>query len=240
VKSTFAVILLLASGSAFAQVTPVPADLIVPVVGSARGQSNAIFRTELQLTNPHDEPISGWLYLRPQLLVLRFALEPHTTRAFEDVVAEMGGSGLGSLDVLADEGDLPTIVARAYDDQPHGTTGVSVPALTIDAILSRGARAALIAPRDLIRYRFNIGVRVLGESATLELVVFSANGTQRHVRTLDLPAHHFEQQPANVFAGVTLEANDSIRVRIIEGSAIVYGSTIDNATNDSSLQLLRR
>ena len=179
-KSISAAALFLVACSAFAQVTPVPADAVVPVVGSARGQSNAIFRTELQLSNPHDVAIGGWLYLRPHDLFVRYSLEPHTTRAFEDVVAEMGGTGLGSLDFLADEGTLPTIVVRAYDDQPGGTTGVTVPALRRDAILTRGELAALIAPRDLAgRYRFNIGVRALGEGATLELAVFGADGTQK-------------------------------------------------------------
>jgi len=241
VKSISAAALLLLANTALAQVSPKPADAIVPVVGSARGQSNAIFRTELQLANPGDEPASGWLYLRPQQLILRYSLEAHETRAFEDVVAELGGSGLGSLDILVDEGDVPAIVARAYDDQPHGTTGATIPALALDSILTRGAVGALIAPRDLGgRYRFNIGVRALAEGATLELVVFDEEGVQRHVRVLELTAHQFDQQPANSFIGIALQSNDSIRVRFVEGSAIVWASTVDNSTNDSSLQLLRR
>lgn len=236
-----AALLLLLATNALAQATPKPADAIVPVVGSARGQSNAVFRTELQLSNPGDESISGWLYLRPHLLVMRYSLAAHETRSFEDIVADMGGTGLGSLDILVDEGEVPTIVARAYDDQPHGTTGATVPALALESILSRGERGALIAPRDLGgRYRFNVGIRVLAEEATVELVVFDATGAQRHVRVLELPAHHFEQQPGNSFAGIALQSNDSIRVRLVEGSAIVWASTVDNATNDSSLQLLRR
>ena len=34
-----------------AQLSPRPADAIVPVVGSTRGQANANFKTELQMTN---------------------------------------------------------------------------------------------------------------------------------------------------------------------------------------------
>jgi len=48
------------------------------------------------------------------------------------------------------------------------------------------------------------------------------------------------QQGASALVGLTLEANDSIEVRIAAGSAIVYATTVDNATNDGSLQLLRR
>jgi hypothetical protein len=53
-------------------------------------------------------------------------------------------------------------------------------------------------------------------------------------------ANAFEQLPGDLFAGVALQANDSIHVRIAAGSAIVYATTVDNATNDSSLQVLRR
>lgn len=232
--------LLLLAASVHAQVSPRPADAIVPVVGSTRGQSNANFKTELQLTNATDGPMAGWLFLRPQGAVRRYELEPHTTLSFADVVADLGVTGLGSLDILVERGQIPVIVARAYDDQPGGTTGATVPAIPATAILSRTDAAALIAPRDLTRYRFNTGIRALDNGATLELVVRAANGTERNRRVVSYPSHHFEQQPANAFAGVVLQPNDSIEIQLLAGAAIIYGSTVDNATNDSSLQVLRK
>ncbi|HEX6083054.1 MAG TPA: hypothetical protein VF266_00920 [Thermoanaerobaculia bacterium] len=234
------VLLLLAAAATHAQISPRPADAVVPVVGSTRGQSNANFKTELQLANPTELVMEGWLYLRPHELVLRYALDPHTTRTYADVVAEMGGSGLGSLDVLVERGPVPVVVARAFDDQPAGTTGATVPAIPAASILTRTDAAALIAPRDPSRYRFNIGIRALQSGVTLHVTVRSSNGTQRHFRTLTYPANHFEQQPANAFAGIALEPSDAIEIEMAAGSAIVYGSTVDNATNDSSLQVLRK
>lgn len=234
------VLLLLLGSAAHAQISPRPADAVVPVVGSTRGQSNANFKTELQLANPTELVMEGWLYLRPHDLVLRYALDPHTTHTFADVVAEMGGSGLGSLDVLVERGPVPVVVARAYDDQPGGTTGATVPAVPASAILARTDASALIAPRDLTRYRFNIGIRALQSGATLNVTVRSSSGAQRFFRTVTYPANHFEQQPASVFAGIALEPSDAIEIELAAGSAIVYGSTVDNATNDSSLQVLRK
>ncbi|HVE73375.1 MAG TPA: hypothetical protein VNI54_18545 [Thermoanaerobaculia bacterium] len=233
-------LLVLLTAAAHGQISPRPPDAVVPVVGSTRGQSNANFKTELQLANPTDAIMEGWLYLRPHDLVLRYSLEPHTTRAFADVVAEMGGSGLGSLDVLIERGERPVVVARAFDDQPTGTTGANVPAVPAAAVLARTDAAALIAPRDLTRFRFNIGVRALDSGATINLTVRSSSGAQRTFRTLTYPAHQFEQQPANTFAGITLEPNDAIEIEVAAGSAIVYGSMVDNVTNDSSLQVLRK
>lgn len=211
------------------------------MVGSTRGQSNANFKTELQMANPSGDEMSGWLYLRPAGLVRRYEIPAHGTLSFDDVVAEMGGTGLGSLDVLADRSAVPTIIARAYDDQPAGTTGVTVPAVPIDEILIRNESGILIAPRNLGgRYRFNIGVRAMENGAVLELITRNAAGTQRHFRSLELTENQFFQQPGDTFAGVALAGGDSIEVRFTAGSAIVYATTVDNATNDSSIQVLKR
>ena len=224
---------------AVAQVGPKVADVVIPVVGSTHGQSNAHFKTELQLTNTTDVTSSGWLIYRPHGLVRHYELAAFATKSFADVIGEMGGSGLGSLDVLVDGGALPAIVARAYDDQVTGTTGVSVPAIPIEDVLSTNDRGTLIAPRDPARYRFNIGVRAL-DAATLNIIVRSANGSTRNARELTYDEHEFEQLPANTFAGIALQGDDSIDVRIIAGSAIVYATTVDNITNDGAIQVLRR
>jgi hypothetical protein len=233
--------LLLIALNAHAQFTTKTADATVPIVASTRGQANANFKTELQLANGSEDRMTGWLHLRPHQIFKRYELEPHATIAFADIVAEMGATGPGSLDVFVDEGPVPTIVVRAYDDQPAGTTGVTVPALTPADILSRNEVRSLIVPSALgPRFRFNVGVRAMEDGATLELTTFDATGVQRHFRTIDLPAHHFEQQPGSVMAGVELAGNDSIRVRVASGSAIVYATSVDNVTNDSAMQILRR
>jgi hypothetical protein len=231
-----AIVLLLAS-SAAAQISVKPADAIVPVVGSTRGQSNANFKTELQMANGTDVAMAGWLVLRPQSAFRRYELPPHTTLSFADVVADLGATGLGSIDVLVDQGLVPTIVARAYDDQPTGSTGVTVPAVAIGSVLSGVDVATLIVPRDLALYRFNIGVRALNAGATLALIVRGPTGAERHRRTVTFDDDHFEQQPGDTFTGATLQPNDSIEIHVVAGSAIVYATTVDNRTNDSSIQI---
>jgi hypothetical protein len=231
---------LLLTSTLFAQLSPKPADAVIPVVGSTRGQSNANFKTELQLANPGETTKAGWLVLRPQVIALRYELPAHTTLTFADVVADLGASGLGSLDILADSGGVPTIVARAYDDQPTGTTGVSVPAIPAGDVLARADLGALIVPRDLVRYRFNVGVRALDNGTSLELTIRTPSGAQRAIRDVSFTANQFVQQSGDAFAGTVLQPNESIEIRIAAGSAIIYATTVDNATNDSSMQVLRR
>ena len=235
-----ALLFLLLAVPAFGQITPRAADAVVAVVGSTHGLSNAFFKTELQLANTTGTAQGGFLLLRPYGLVRRYDLPAHATLSFADVVAEMGGSGLGSLDILADRGIVPAVVARAYDDQPEGTTGVGVPAVAVADVLVRGESGTLIVPRDLTRYRFNIGVRALGSGAVVDLTIRGAAGTTRHQQSRTYDANAFEQQPGNAFTGTALQADDSIEVTISAGSAIVYATAVDNQTNDSTLQLLAK
>ena len=226
--------------AALAQVSQKPPDAVVVVVGSTQGQSGANFKTELQLTNHTETRMEGWLVLQPSIVARRYDIAPRATVSFADVVGELGSSGLASLDLLVDRGVLPAIVARAYDDQPAGTTGVSVPVVRAAEVLSRNDVAALIVPRDLVRYRFNIGIRTLDTGASIQLTVRDAAGNERRYADFTFGANHFVQQPGDLLVGTALLADDSIQVKITAGSAIVYATTVDNRTNDSSIQVLRK
>lgn len=47
----------------------------------------------------------------------------------------------------------------------------------------------------------------------------------------------FEQIDASTFFfGATIEANLKVRINVTAGSAIIYGSTTDNLSNDPSVQ----
>jgi large repetitive protein len=216
---------------------------ILPVVGSTEGAQGARFRTGLQLSNPSGEVVRGALVFREQGTAasptdprVEFELAARATQSFGDVVADMGASGLGSMEIFVIEGADPVVVARAYADG-EGTLGVTVPLVKFDEALEAGESATLLVPSDLLRFRFNIGVRSLGEGAKLKVEVFDADGSL--LSTLEekvYPADAFVQLPSSAFAG-NLLANQSLRVEVVAGSAIVYGTTTDNRTNDPSLQI---
>lgn len=230
---------------------PVSADpalrAVVPVVGSTQGGFGSHFRTSLQLHNRTTREMRGTMLIRPAGAVsdednrsLPYVLAPHETVWFEDIVASAGVEGLGSMDFVVEQGGVPTIVARAYDDQgEEGTAGVSVrPVAPADA-LSEGQSASLIAPADLARFRFNIGLRALGEGVRMNVIIYDADGTiASHLGQRTYGAHRFLQQPsASFLGGYTLTANQSVVLEVIEGSAIVYATSTDNTTNDPSLQI---
>jgi hypothetical protein len=222
---------------------------IVPVVGSTAGGHGSNFKTSLQLYNRSPREMRGTMVIRPAGAVseadnrsLPYVLAPHQTVWFEDIVDSAGIAGLGSMDFVVEQGGVPTIVARAYNDgAAAGTTGVSVPPVApIDAVRA-GAMGVLIVPADLMRFRFNIGIRTLGEGARIMVRLYDANGTIRATPgQMSFAPHSFTQQPASqLLGGQELAANQSIAFEVLEGAAILYGTSTDNLTNDPSLQIAR-
>jgi hypothetical protein len=220
---------------------------LLPVAGSLKGGFGSNFKTSAQIHNRTDRAAKGEIVFHkanaPALPTdprIAYDLEPRATIGFDDIVAELGVEGLGSIDVIASEGAVPAIVARVYDDQETGTNGTGVPLIDNRDALASGEHASLIAPGDTAGFRFNIGIRTLGEGAAVKVTVWSEDGFERSstVRTFD--RDFFVQQPAAEFVLGTVAANDSIGIEILAGSAVLYGTTTDNTTNDPAIQIAER
>jgi hypothetical protein len=56
---------------------------------------------------------------------------------------------------------------------------------------------------------------------------------------LSYPANYFVQKSSAEVLGMSLGASDSVTFRVDDGSAIVYGATTDNKTQDPSQQVAR-
>ncbi len=54
-----------------------------------------------------------------------------------------------------------------------------------------------------------------------------------------MPASSFLQQEAGALLGMDLPPNGTIRIVINGGGTVVYGATIDNVTQDPSIQFAR-
>lgn len=230
--------------------SPDPAG-IVPVVGSTPGAlGGSFFRTSVQLHNPGTTTVRGHLVYHPQGASasatdpsLFYSLEPGETRSIPDLLPAMALTGLGTLDVVPEGGTAaPLVNARVFNDGgATGTTGFTEELVTPAEALGAGQRGVLVGPIDAALYRFNVGVRTLAAGATLSIVVRNASGAVTRTLTRTYPPSYFEQRDSGAFLeGPALASSDTITVQVTSGSAIVYGATVDNRTNDPSLQLARR
>jgi hypothetical protein len=242
------VLSLSASGTATESVAQV-----IPVVGSTGGALGSQFKTEMQFFNPqssgtltckvvfHPSGVGGSSSDTTRLV----SLDPGGVFASDDIVGLMGVTGLGSLDIIVPAGQsIPIILTRVYNDAGvNGTSSLTeVPVPVSDGVaintyvMAGGVTGFLVGPRDPVRTRFNIGVRTLYSGATIQVTQRNSAGVLVRTASHTYTATFFVQTDAASFLGGPIGANDTIQISVSSGSAIIYGSTTDNTTNDPAIQ----
>ena len=227
---------------------------VIPVVGSVQGNFGSQFKTEMQFFNPqttgsmtckvvfHPMGVAGSSNDTTRLV----ALDPGEVFSTADVVAAMGQTGIGSLDVTVPATQaVPMLMTRVYNDAGSaGTSSLTEEAIAYTSatdvdlnVLARGVTAFLVTPRDPNRTRFNIGIRTLYSGATVSITVRNSDGSVVRSLSRTYTANYFVQTDAATFAGGPISGDQTIQISGSSGSAIVYGSTTDNTTNDPAMQL---
>jgi hypothetical protein len=166
------------------------------------------------------------------------------TVSTSDIVAALGQSGLGSIDVYSTEGrPAPVIVARIFNDGGDaGTTGFVEDMTDLSKVPGApgvSVAGVLIGPSDVSRFRYNIGIRTLATPVSVSIVVRDSAGNTVHSHVETYPAEYYTQKSASDFlGGFDLAGDDSIFIFFSGGGAIIYGATTDDVTNDPSVQFL--
>jgi hypothetical protein len=244
--------------AAKAQPEPEPLVLqqarVLPAVASSPGALGSFFKTSLQLFNPYSSPLTGKLVFHPLGASsqpgdpsLNFSLASGETRSYEDVVVAMGLEGLGSLDInVPNASTSPVIVARVYNDGgAEGTSGFTEEAVSPNEsnsggrVLKSSTTGYLVAPANLTDFRLNIGVRTLAAGVSISIFVLDASGDTVYFTNKSFGANLLVQQESSAFLGAAVPPGGTIRFQIQAGTAIIYGATADNRTQDGSLQYAR-
>jgi hypothetical protein len=150
------------------------------------------------------------------------------------------GSGFVTVDVAPLTGGLPEATARVFNDgAERGTAGLTTTLASVTDAITAGHRGVLLAPADGAAMRLNIGARSLDEGVEVTFVLRRASGdvVERVTRTLS-PNVLMHENAAALFSAA-LEPNDSIDVSVQRGSAIVYGSAVDNISQDPSFVIAK-
>ena len=222
---------------------------VIPAAGAAEGAFGASFKTDLFLSNPRSTRSAGRLVYHPEVTsgssgdaAFPFIVDPHASLTYPNFVKEkIGVTGKGSIDVYTTIGyEPPTVAARVYDDSASGTKGFTFDAMTEREALQLFEFATLAVPSDKTKYRMNIGVRSLSAETQVEFDLFDANAGLRQVVTNTYPADYYVQTDFHSLFGVDFNPGDTITVVIRRGAAYVYGSIIDNGSNDPSVQVAKQ
>jgi len=220
----------------------------IPAAGAAEGAFGASFKTDLFLSNPRSTRAAGRLVYHPEETSgtaddpsFPFIVDSRTSLNFTNFVKEkIGLTGKGSIDVYTIIGyEAPNVASRIYDDSPAGTKGFTLEALTERDALQTLENAVLVTPRDPSKYRMNIGVRTLNGPTQIEFDLFDSGGGVRATVTNNYPANYYKQTDFHSLFGVDPQAGNTINVVMRQGSGYVYGSIIDNTSNDPSAQVAK-
>jgi hypothetical protein len=223
----------------------------ITVAGSVQGGFGSNFKTAVQISNPNFSAISGYFVFHPAGVPasasdpsIGWTLQPAQTASYDDIVAAMGQTGLGSMDLYVSPGAAPPVtVARVFNDAgPDGTTGFTEAVIKPSDVQGGpgiGVTGLVIGPADTANFRYNIGLRTLDHPVSVTATVKDSSGNTLTSVTHTYPANYFQQQSATDFLnGFVLGDDDSIVISFGGGKLILYGATADNTTNDGSVQFL--
>lgn len=218
--------------------------IVIPVAGSTRGANNAQFKTSLRL-GPPTSMNSGKIIFHPAGRAgsdddpsIPYRIERGETQQFDDIVAAIGQSGIGSIDITSDSsfglpemGVLP-VEARLFNEGAGGTYGTFEEAvLPPDAY--RPIDWNIFVPSA--RFRVNLGIRTI-TAAHVTFFHFAAGGPVTE-KILDLPADYVFLDAADHFFGVAVKPGDSIQISVSGDNviAIPFHTFTDNSTNDPAV-----
>jgi hypothetical protein len=219
--------------------------IVLPVVGSTRGQNNAQFKTSLRL-GPAITSSSGKIVFHPAGRAgsdddpsIPYRVERGQTLQFDDIVASLGQSGIGSLDIIQNfpyvnaETSLLPVEARLFNEGAGGTYGAfEAPVLPADAY--RPIDWNVFVPSS--RFRVNIGIRTLTQAHVTFFLIAASGGITEKI--VDFPADYVFLQAADQFFGQqSVNPGDTIVINIAGDDviAIPFHTFTDNSTNDPAV-----
>ena len=159
-----------------------------------------------------------------------------------DVVAVLGATGTGTLEIIADAEILAT--SRTYNAGADGTLGQFLGGTPAEATAAVGVPWWIFGLRQNSAFRTNIGLANTGtEPATVRVTLFDADGSELANTTWVVAAGATINTltPFKELAGRSDITSGYARVDVEAGAGIIaYGSVIDNHTNDPTTVVARR
>jgi len=220
---------------------------IVPVAGSLVAADGSKFHTSLRLALPDRVKTSGRIIFHPQGAIhsdndpsIAYQLQPvgdqpGVSQYWEDVVAAMGASGLGSIDIVPNDERTPEIDARAWNDIHGLINGGTVPVLKASDLFHFGVPFGVHFPvaTDNGRSRMSVGVRTVGPSPARLFV--STQGMPQN--SLFIPGNSFRQVSLESLLGFVPPDGQPVSIFLqyindFTSSAYVYYTVTDNTSND--------
>jgi hypothetical protein len=217
----------------------------IPVVSRATGANNSIWRTDVGIFNPGTATanVTVRIYVSTGTLTRTITVAPGGQRVISDVIGWFDPNLFTSAAVAVVSTQTLVITSRTYNRFvftdpcfPGGTLGQFLGGWVTANGLSTGQSGWLPHMVENASFRTNIGYTNTGSTAaSLTVRLYNGDGLQVGTYTVSLNPGQWKQasQPFRNVAGQSNLQGGSARITVTSGSGVVvYGSVIDNVTND--------
>jgi hypothetical protein len=226
------------------QLSTVSTDKVV-IPGVAEVNTGAAhWRTDMRLFNASPAAIEATVQFYPQsdpgnMRTASVTIQPGEVKVIDSAVGSLFGldNAVGAFHVTTPQPEALIATARTYDQQPGGTYGQFIPAMTLENAIGTGDRPLQILQLEQSdAFRTNLGLaEVSGKSVRAELIATIPDSPVAAVLPIDLKANEFVQISRVLSQmGYANAYNARVAIRVIggEGRLTAYGSVVDNKTQD--------
>jgi hypothetical protein len=216
------------------------ATLIIPAAGTGPGAKGSQWSSELVVHNASSSAASIDLIYHDSNGATKpksFVVGPHTTITSPDVVRNVFGlvSGTGAIEIDVDDAAAShlAITSSTLNTSSAGVFGQDIPAINVTDAAGLGDLSVITGPSFASEFRFNFGAYAVTD-ATISWQVIRSNGTVAAAKDVDYKAGTQFQYNNGIVTllGSTAADGDVIYATVTKGKAIVYGSSINNASGD--------
>jgi hypothetical protein len=216
------------------------ATFIIPAAGTGPGVNDSHWQTDLTLHNVSAHPITAVLvYHNATQTSFQSAVPilPHATVAIDDVVHSRFDvvSGTGAIEVLVDDADASKLAinSRTINVSDRGEFGQDIPAEPLAEAAKSGDLTVITGPSSVQQSRFNFGLYA-ATAATVRWELLRADGTLAATKDLSYAAGSQKQYNGGIATLFNVDAqdHDAVHATLLSGTALFYGSAIDNVSGD--------
>ena len=232
--------LITAASLALLPLTAGAASLIIPAAGTGPGANGSQWQSEVTLHNTSSVATTATLTFHDGAGAsgpVAVALPSRSTTSIDDIVKTKFGrqTATGAIEVAIPDADFARIAvtSRTFNVSPSGEFGQDIPAVKASEVAAAGDLAILTAPSSVDTYRFNFGLYAVADAdVTWELV--RADGAIAATKTVSYTGGTQLQYGSGVSSlfGAEAKNDDVVQASVTKGSAIFYGSAVNNASGD--------
>ena len=232
--------LITAASLALLPLTAGAATLIIPAAASSTGAFGSVWKSEVTLHNTGTHAIDAALVFHDQAGAAQTAtvsVPAKQTVSIDDIVRTRFNreSSVGAIEINVADADINRLAVTSRTSNVLGNSefGQDIPAILSTDSIGAGDTAVISGPSSAANFRFNAGLYTLAVT-TVRWDLVHADGTAGGTQTIDYAAGVQNQYSVPSLFNATLRDNDAVIATVLKGSAIFYGSVINQVSGDPS------